>query len=91
MHTHVTFTTSSDISGYDFKTLGNTDCSPRGEWVETLTEAENVCKNDKNCNGILDIDCNGNNNYYICPKNATTLSDKSIESCVYEKYIIGKQ
>ena len=56
-----------------------------------MEDAKNECKNLKLCKGVLDINCNGQQNYTICLKFATTPSDDKIESCLYEKHNIGRQ
>ena len=75
---------------FDFRRVDNTDCLPRGDEFVTLEGAQNECKNRKQCKGVLDIDCNGQQNYTICLNTAATSSDDKIESCLYKKYNIGK-
>ena len=75
---------------FGFRRVDNTDCIPRGDEFVTLEDAENECKNRKQCKGVLDIDCNGQQNYTICLNTAATSSDDKIESCLYKKYNIGK-
>ena len=57
---------------------------------QTVNEAKHDCENRKECKGVLDIDCNGQQDYYICLENATVTTDNDKESCFYDKYIIGK-
>ena len=75
---------------FGFRKVDNTNCIPRGDEFVTLEDAENECKNRKQCKGVLDIDCNGQQNYTICLNTAATSSDDKIESCLYKKYNIGK-
>ena len=80
---------------YVFVKIDNTNCFSRGEDFDTFDEAQNQCKHSQQCKGVLDIKCKGQQ-LVLCLKNATTnnedteIPDSEIESCVYEKYAIGK-
>ena len=65
------------------------DCITFGEEFETLNEAQNECKRNKQCKGVLDSECNGKSSY-LCPQNSTISSNNGIDSCIQEKYAIGE-
>ena len=55
---------------------------------ETFEEAANECKTSKQCKGVLDMDCNTQGRYFLCSERQE--SNKTIESCVYSKFIVGQ-
>ena len=65
------------------------DCIMFGEEFETSNEAQNECKRNKQCKGVLDSECNGKSSY-LCPQNSTISSNNGIDSCIQEKYAIGE-
>ena len=76
---------------YDFERLNNTECPYENETFETLAAAQNNCKGKRQCNGVLNVECNAQNKYRICLKNVTTTTHHTINSCFYRKTIMGKQ
>ena len=75
---------------YGFLKIDNTDCSQKLGNHRTLIEAKKKCQDDQECDGVLDVDCKNNENYYLC-KNSATLQSESediIKSCFYRKYKI---
>ena len=79
-----------NISEYDFKKRPNADCNPRGEMINTLVDAKNICKNNKQCQGVIESNISDSEGYYVCPTNATTLFGNDIKTSLFEKIIIGK-
>ena len=51
--------------------------------------AEEACKNDKRCDGLLSQQCEIDGDYHICFNNGTIEYGDTISSCVYEKQIRG--
>ena len=51
--------------------------------------AEEACKNDKRCDGLLSQKCEIDGDYHICFNNGTIEYGDTISSCVYEKQIRG--
>ena len=78
------------ISEYDFEKQSNTQCDPIGEAFNTLDGAQNVCKSSKHCQGIIKDTSNDQQNYHLCPANATTSLGIDIKTSFYKKIIIGK-
>ena len=79
------------ISDYHFEKINNTECSDEGDAFDTLDSATGECKDNKNCQGILSMNCNEQEKYHICLTNATmTTSVFHVKSCFYRKTPIGK-
>ena len=73
----------------DFERISNARCVHDEEAAfETLEEAQNECKTSKQCKGVLDTDCKGQEKYYLCSE--TQESNSTFDSCVYRKFIIGE-
>ena len=77
------------ITGIDFEKIRNTRCNDYGyDTFDTLEEAKNECKTSKQCKGVLDKDCRGQQQYYLCTEHHELIT--AIESCVYRKFLFGK-
>ena len=81
---------SINLSEYDFKNRSNTDCDPNGGEFSTLKDAQEECKNEKRCQGVIIGNGNDTNKYTLCPTNATTSFGNHINTILSEKIIIGK-
>ena len=79
------------ILDYHFEKINNTECSDENEAFDTLDSATGECKDNKNCQGILSMNCNEQEKYYICLKNATMTTYHTVKSCFYRKAVTGKQ
>ena len=55
-----------------------------------LEDAKNACKSSKGCQGVINGTSVDVQAYYLCPTNATTIYDKDVKTCMFEKIIIGK-
>ena len=81
---------SINFSEYDFKNRSNTDCDPNGGEFSTLKDAQEECKNEKRCQGVIIGYGSDTNRYTLCPTNATTSFGNHINTTLSEKIIIGK-
>ena len=71
----------------EFEKMNNTKCLYGEDTFESLEDAIVECKTSKQCKGIFDNDCIGNQSYYLC--SGTPETDITIDSCTYKKVIIG--
>ena len=78
------------IVDYDFEQLYNTHCSHEDKAFETLEDAKNECKINKECTGVLKKNCADDKDYYECLKTSTMSTDPLYEGCIYKKFPIGK-
>ena len=58
------------------------------EAFERFWEAENECKTNKKCIGVLDMDCKGQQKYYLCSEKQE--SNNAVDSCIYRKFMFGE-
>ena len=79
------------ILDYYFEKINNTECSyTENEAFDTLDSATGDCKDSMKCQGVLSMNCNEQEKYYICLKNATRTTHHTVESCFYRKTVIGR-
>ena len=81
---------------YNFIKIDSKNCNPRSDSeFDTLEEAENECKHNKQCKAVLDHGCNQQQSFLCLREDETTGNEDEkrsiddIESCVYEKFAIG--
>ena len=77
------------VSEYNFKERMKVDCNPKGNKANTLEDAKKECKNDKQCQGVLQDASNDPPSYYLCPEDTTPTFGDDIKSSLLEKQIIG--
>ena len=74
---------------YKLRKVLHAKCSITGNKHSTMESAEEACKSDKRCDGLLLQQCENNGDYHICFNNGTIEYGATISSCVYEKQIRG--
>ena len=73
----------------DFEKISNATCVHDVEVAfEVFEEAKNECKTSKQCKGVLDMDCDGQEKYFLCLERQE--SNNTIDSCVHMKFIVGE-
>ena len=75
---------------FEFEQLSHTSCKHGGQELETLEDAKDECKGNKQCIGVFQDNRYDDEHYYICLKNATILNDIQIKGSLYKKFPIGK-
>ena len=62
-------------------------CSPPGDVYGTLQEAKIQCLTDDNCVKVLDLHCDNEGNFYLCPASSGELPDVFVPDldCMYTK------
>ena len=74
---------------YKLRKVLHAECSITGNMYSVMEDAEEACKKDKRCDGLLSQQCENDGDFYICLNNGTIEYDKTFSSCVYEKQIRG--
>ena len=75
---------------FDFEKLSHTNCTHDDNVLQNLEIAQKECKDDKQCTGVFQEKCTDENNYYLCLKNSTLLTDNRIQGCFHKKFPVGE-
>ena len=78
------------VLDYYFEKLNNTGCKYENEAFDTLDGATDDCKDDQKCQGVFSMNCDEQEKYHKCFKNATMTTYHTVMSCFYRKTVIGK-
>ena len=77
------------ILAYVFDKVYSINCAPGNE-SKTLENTKHNCKNNKQCLGVYQKNCNDDEDAYQCLKNKANSSHVQDEGCLYRKSAIGK-
>ena len=77
------------VSAYAFERVLDINCSPGENATETLKEAKSKCKNNPDCIGVYQKNCDDDTSYECLKNSATSSSGVQINGCYYKKFAIG--